>query len=80
VISLLLTACLQRVVAQLPTLNLKWCKPTDEELKMSEYAPDEDADALVLCHQTEVNYVFMNGGFKVFYRIKNRLKVLKPEG
>lgn len=80
VISLLLTACLQRVAAQLPTLNLKWGKPTDEELKMSEYAADKDADALVLCHQTEVNYVFMNGGFKVFYRIKNRLKVLKPEG
>ena len=79
-ISLLSTCCLQLSQAQSITPNLKWGKPTDEELKMTEYAADKDADAVMLCHQTSVNYTFMEGGFKVYYRYHARLKVLKPEG
>lgn len=60
--------------------NLKWGKPTDQELKMTEYAADKDADAVVLCHKTDVRYQFINGDFKVFYYINARYKVLKPEG
>ena len=60
--------------------NLKWGKPTDQELNMTEYAADKDADAVVLYHKTDVSYEFINNDFKVFYRVNTRLKVLKPEG
>jgi hypothetical protein len=60
--------------------NLKWGKPTDQELQMTEYAADKDADAVVLCHKTDVRYQFINGDFRVFYYINVRFKVLKPEG
>ncbi|WP_155808524.1 hypothetical protein [Xylanibacter brevis] len=60
--------------------NLKWGKPTKEELTMTEYAPDKDADAVVLCQQVKVYYQFLNDDFRVFRVVKGRLKVLKPEG
>lgn len=61
-------------------VNTKWGKPTDEELNMTTYAEDPEADAVELCRMVDVSYVYLNGSFKVFYRIKDRLKVLKPEG
>lgn len=76
---LLLTTCMA-VQAQDIEPNLKWGKPTDEELKMTEYAADKDADAVVLYRKTDVYYLFINGDFRVFYNIKARYKVLKPEG
>lgn len=60
--------------------NLKWGKPTDQELQMTEYAADKDADAVVLYHKTDVSYQFIGDDFKVYYRVNTRLKVLKPEG
>ena len=60
--------------------NLKWGKPTDQELNMTDYAADKDADGVVLYHKTDVTYEFVNNDFKVFYRVNTRLKVLKPEG
>ena len=60
--------------------NLKWGKPTQQELTMTEYAPDKDADAVVLCHQVSVFYEFLNGNFRIHNVVKCRLKVLKPEG
>ena len=63
---LLLTTCMA-VQAQDIEPNLKWGKPTDEELKMTEYAADKDADAVVLYRKTEVYYLFINGDFRVFY-------------
>lgn len=77
---LVLSLSFQSIKAQTIEPNLKWGKPTEEELKMTVYDIDKDADALVLYHQTSVNYNFVNGDFKVFYRIKSRLKILKPEG
>ena len=70
----------QAVWAQTTETNLKWGKPTDQELRMTEYVNDKDADAVVLYHKTDVYYNFVNGDFKVIYDIKKRLKVLKPEG
>ena len=70
----------QAVYAQDIEPNLKWGKPTDQELQMTEYPDDKDADAVVLFHNTDVYYAFINGNFKVYYGIKTRLKVLKPEG
>lgn len=68
------------VNAQDIEVNLKWGKPTAQELQMTEYAADKDADAVVLYHKTDVSYEFINNDFKVFYRVNTRLKVLKPEG
>ena len=60
--------------------NLKWGKPTHEELTMTEYEPDKDADAVELCREVDVFYEFVNGNFRVSNVVKCRLKVLKPEG
>ncbi len=60
--------------------NLKWGKPTQEELTMTEYALDKDADAVELFRQADVYYEFINGDFRVHYLVKCRLKVLKPDG
>ena len=60
--------------------NLKWGKPTQEELTMTEYAADKDADAVELFRQVDVYYHFINGDFRVINEVKCRLKVLKPEG
>lgn len=60
--------------------NLKWGKPTQQELTMTEYAADKDADAVELYRNVEVRYEFINGDFRVLNYVKRRLKVLKPEG
>jgi len=60
--------------------NLKWGKPTQQELTMTEYAADKDADAVELYRNVDVYYVFVNGDFRVINEVKCRLKVLKPEG
>ena len=36
--------------------NLKWGKPTDEEMTMAVYDADKDAAAVVLCQLTTVDY------------------------
>ena len=47
--------CLATVAwAQTLEPNLKWGKPTDAELNMTTYAPDPEAEAVVLCSQTEL--------------------------
>ena len=60
--------------------NLKWGKPTDAELNMTTYAPDTDAEAVVLCSQTELRYDLSSGSFKLNTFTKKRIKVLKEEG
>ena len=70
----------QTLCAQTIEPNLKWGKPTEQELKMTEYPDDKDADAVVLFHKTDVYYGYAEGDFKVYYGVKTRLKVLKPEG
>lgn len=60
--------------------NLKWGKPTDEELTMTEYSLDKDAEAVELYRLVEVDYWLLDGSFKVVNRIKGRVKVLKDEG
>jgi len=70
----------QTLCAQTIEPNLKWGKPTEQELKMTEYPDDKDADAVVLFHKTDVYYGYADGDFKVYYGVRTRLKVLKPEG
>ncbi len=61
-------------------VNKKFGKPTDEEMSMTVYAPDPDADAVKLYSNTDVQFDFMVDDFWVVYRVKERVKVLKPEG
>ena len=60
--------------------NTKWGKPTAEELSMTVYAPDTSANAVVLYRSADVFYNYVSTGFRVFYVVKCRLKVLKPDG
>lgn len=60
--------------------NLKWGKPTDEELNMTEYAADKEAKAVVLCHLTSVNYTMNLYNYLVDYQVKKRIKILKDDG
>lgn len=77
----MLTLCLFGVLrAQTLEPNLKWGKPTEAELTMTSYAPDPDAEAVVLCSQTEIGYDLVDRSFKVTRHEKRRIKMLKEEG
>ena len=60
--------------------NLKFGKPTNEELSMTVYEPDTAASAVVLCDLTTVSYTMDFYNFLVDYQVKRRIKVLKDEG
>ena len=77
---LFLAFCTLNVVAQISEPNLKWGKPTDEELNMTGYAADKEAKAVVLCHLTSVNYTMDLYNYMVDYHVKKRIKILKDEG
>lgn len=61
-------------------VNMKFGKPTKEELQMTTYAADPAAEAVVLCRLTDVVYTVQTSGYLVDYFEKIRIKVLKPEG
>lgn len=67
------------VLAQ-ETVNLKFGKPTKDEMEMTVYEADPQADAVVLCRLTNVNYTVQQKGYVVDYHEKFRIKVLKPSG
>lgn len=75
-----LFCCSNGIKAQVTKPNMSWGKPTKEEMSMTECSMDKDADAVVLYHSTYVYYAFQGESFKVVYEVKNRLKILKPEG
>ncbi|MBR5118924.1 MAG: DUF3857 domain-containing protein [Muribaculaceae bacterium] len=60
--------------------NLKWGHPTQQELEMVDYTPDTNADAVLLCKTTDVQYVITKDVIQVLYDVKGRIKILKPEG
>ena len=61
-------------------INMKFGKPTKEEMQMTVYEADPQAEAVVLCRLTDVEYTVQTSSFLVDYREKMRIKVLKPEG
>jgi len=61
-------------------VNMKFGKPTKEEMQMTVYEAEPDAEAVVLCRLTDVEYTVQQGGFLVDYHDKCRIKVLKPSG
>lgn len=62
------------------TENLKFGRPTKAEMELTEYAPEPDAAALVLCDLRDERYTFTDGEFKRVVEHKVRIKVLKSEG
>lgn len=68
------------LTAQVAEPNLKWGHPTQQELEMTNYSPDPDADAVVLCKTTDVQYIITKDVLQVLYDVKGRIKILKPEG
>ena len=61
-------------------VNMKFGKPTDEEMTMTVYDADSTAEAVVLCRLTNVEYTIQFNGYIVDYHEKIRIKVLKPGG
>ncbi len=79
-IPLILLALIPSMEVVALDVNKKFGKPTDEEMSMTVYAPDPDAEAVKLYSDTDVQFDFMADDFWVVYRVKERVKVLKPEG
>lgn len=75
-----LLAVLAVAVHAQQTVNMKFGKPTKEEMTMTVYEQDPQADAVVLCRLTKVEYTVQTNGYLVDYHEKFRIKVLKPEG
>ena len=61
-------------------VNMKFGKPTKEEMQMTVYEADPNAEAVVLCRLTDVEYTVQQSSYLVDYRDKCRIKVLKPSG
>lgn len=61
-------------------VNMKFGKPTKEEMQMTVYEADPNAEAVVLCRLTDVEYTVQSTSFLVDYHEKCRIKVLKPGG
>ena len=60
--------------------NSKMGKPTMAELTMESYAPDSSAAAVVLYNELYFNYEWGLEDFRIAYRHKTRIKILKEEG
>ena len=61
-------------------VNMKFGKPAKEEMQMTLYEAEPDAEAVVLCRLTDVEYTVQQNSYLVDYREKWRIKVLKPSG
>lgn len=60
--------------------NTKMGKPTQEEMTMTQYDPDPEAEAVVLYRSRDVRYVLVGNKLELLYEHKVRIKILKPEG
>ena len=60
--------------------SMKYGKPTMDELKMTTYAPDTAATAVVLYAKNNARYDLLNNDFRLVYTYEIKIKVLKSEG
>lgn len=60
--------------------SLKYGKPSEEELKMTTYAPDTAATAVVLYSKNTARYDLISNEFRLVYTYETKIKVLKSEG
>jgi len=70
----------QQVATAIITPSLKYGKPSEEELKMTTYAPDTAATAVVLYSKNTARYELINNEFRLVYTYETKVKVLKSEG
>ena len=49
-------------------------------MSMTNYSPDPEAEAVVLCKTTSQRYDIVAGEFKLYCQVKCRIKILKNEG
>lgn len=59
--------------------NLKYGKPSKEELTLTSYAPDTTATAIYLFHQGQSDFIY-HDGFQLVTEHWVRIKILKPQG
>lgn len=59
--------------------NLKYGKPSEEELALKVYGPDSSAVAVCLFHLGETEYEYEDG-FSLVTKHQVRIKILKPQG
>lgn len=76
---LLVLFCIHSSMAQI-TPNTKMGKPTDEEMSMTSYQADPDADAVLLYSSCVRYYTLTEKGFKIRSEHKGRIKILKESG
>lgn len=60
--------------------NTKMGKPTQEEMTMTQYDLDPEAEAVVLYRSRDVRYNLVGEKLELLYQNKVRIKILKPEG
>ncbi len=73
--------CCISAVADNKKVNTKFGKPTKQELEMTIYEPDPEAEAVILSKLGEAIYTYdTNDGFKITYKYETRIKILKQEG
>ena len=77
---LIITLFLAVIGLSVQAQNLKFGKPSNEEIDMTVYEKDPEASAVVLCHLTTVKYQVDFLNYLVDYDVKKRIKVLKEEG
>lgn len=75
---LMMLVSIAAVAADTP--NTKWGKPTQEELSMTVYDKDPEAEAVVLYKEMLNRIDYEADGFKLHKTVKCRIKVLKPQG
>ena len=80
VIKLFVLLACSLLTASAADVNMKFGKPTSEEMQMTTYEADPLADAVVLCRLTDVEYTVQTSSFLADYRERVRIKVLKPSG
>lgn len=61
-------------------VNKEFGKPTNEEMTMTVYENDPDADAVVLYSNTSTRFQQDGENIAILYAVKERIKILKPEG
>ena len=70
VIKLLALLAFPFLTASAADVNMKFGKPTQEEMQMTTYDADPQADAVVLCRLTDVEYTVQTSSFLTDYREK----------
>ncbi len=61
-------------------VNKKFGAPTEEEMSMTVYEDDPEATAVILYSSTEAKFEQVGENIGIVYKVKERIKILKPEG